>query len=129
MTISHRINAIHAFSTWLRSRFMRVEYCGSIWVAVLCNFPFVSACAGRVFDDETDFYTSLVIRDYVRSLFNGIVRGFAGNHDVVYMALAQAGAADAYETRLLEEFGNGGTAAVSHSGLQSSHHLVDDHCD
>jgi len=36
------------------------------------------------------------------TLFNGIIRGFARDHDVVNVTLAQAGAADAHETRLLQ---------------------------
>ena len=34
-------------------------------------------------------------------LFDGIVGGFAGDHDIVHMALAQASTANANETRLL----------------------------
>ena len=35
-------------------------------------------------------------------LFNGIVRGFASNHHIVNVALAQAGAADAHEPGFLQ---------------------------
>src|SRR6202021_4085231 len=62
-------------------------------------------------------------------LLDGIVRGLAGDHDVVHMAFAQPGAADADEARLLQELGNCGAATVAHAGLQSSNHLVDDHRD
>jgi hypothetical protein len=48
----------------------------------------------------------LAARDAARSshtgLFDRIVRGFTGNHDVMDMALTQAGAADAHETRFLQ---------------------------
>ena len=36
------------------------------------------------------------------TLFNGIVRGFASNHHIVDVALAQARAADAHEPRFLQ---------------------------
>lgn len=36
------------------------------------------------------------------TLFDGIVGSFARDHDVVYVALTQAGPADAYESRLLQ---------------------------
>src|SRR5205807_4770144 len=62
-------------------------------------------------------------------LLDGIVGGFARDHDVVHMALAKTGAADAYEARLLQQFGNRGAATISHARLQPSHHLVDDHRD
>src|SRR5208337_1982163 len=49
------------------------------------------------------------------------------NHHVVDVAFAQASAADAYEPRLLLEFGNGRAAYVSHSALHAAHQLVNDH--
>ena len=64
-----------------------------------------------------------------RVLLDRIVRGLAGNHHVVDMALAQAGAADAHEARLLQQFGNGRAAAVAHAGFQAADHLIDDHRD
>src|ERR1035437_1998366 len=45
----------------------------------------------------------------------------------MHMALAQAGSADAHEARLLLQFGDGGTACVTHSAFYSTHELVHDH--
>ena len=63
------------------------------------------------------------------TLFDGIVRGLAGDHDVVDVALAEAGAADAHEPCFLQEFGNRAAAAVAHTRFQSAYHLMNDHCD
>src|ERR1700693_4019639 len=63
------------------------------------------------------------------ALFDAIVGGLAGDHYVVDVALAESGAADADEARFLQEFGDGGAAAVSHAGFQSADHLMDDHRD
>src|SRR5271166_5297257 len=60
------------------------------------------------------------------SLLSRVVRSFARDHDVVHMAFAQAGSADAHESRLLLQLGDRLAAAVTHAGLQSAHHLVDD---
>ena len=38
---------------------------------------------------------------------DGIVGSLARDHDIVYVALAQSGAADADETRLLQQLGDG----------------------
>src|SRR5450631_1687784 len=62
-------------------------------------------------------------------LFNRIVRSLAGDHHVVDVALAEAGAADAHEASLLQQFWNGGASAITHAGLQSADHLMDDHRD
>jgi len=62
-------------------------------------------------------------------LFNRIVGSFARDHDIVHMALAQPGAADAHEARFLQQLGNRGAAAIPHAGLQSAHHLINDHRD
>ena len=48
-------------------------------------------------------------------LFDGIVWGLAGDHDIVDVALAKSGAADAHKARFLQEFGDGGAAAVAHA--------------
>lgn len=66
-------------------------------------------------------------REAEAELFNGIVRGFARNHDIVNVALAQSGAADANETRFLQQFWNRGATAVPHARLQSPDHLINDH--
>src|SRR3984957_13501486 len=50
-----------------------------------------------------------------RFLLNRIVGSLGGDHHVGYVAFAQAGAADADEARLLQEFGYGGAAAVAHA--------------
>lgn len=62
-------------------------------------------------------------------LLDRIIRSLAGDHDIVYVALAQAGAADAHEARFLQKFRNGGAATVPHARFQSAHHLVNDHGD
>ena len=36
------------------------------------------------------------------TLLDRIIRSLAGDHDIVHMALAQAGAADTYEARFLQ---------------------------
>jgi len=48
-------------------------------------------------------------------LFDGIVRRLARDHDIVHMTLAKAGAADADKTCFLQQFGNSGTATVTHA--------------
>ena len=60
-------------------------------------------------------------------LFHGVVRGLAGDHDVVYMAFAQSCHTDANEACFLEQLRNRGTPAVSHTGLQAAYHLMNDH--
>ena len=50
-----------------------------------------------------------------RALFDGIVGSLAGNHDIVNVALAQSGAADADEARFLQQLRDRGAAAVSHA--------------
>jgi len=67
------------------------------------QFPSLGCICGRNLSTKRPvLYTSLLARDDSRSLFDGIVGGFAGDHDVVHMAFAQAGATDADETRLLQ---------------------------
>src|SRR5271167_1040307 len=61
-------------------------------------------------------------------LLNRIVRSFPGNHDVMHVALAQAGSADAYKARLLQQFRNAPTPAITHPRPQPAHHLMDNHC-
>src|SRR5664280_226358 len=62
-------------------------------------------------------------------LLNAVIGGFASDHYVMHMALAQAGSADAHEARLLLQFGDGGTACVTHSAFYPTHELVHDHAD
>src|SRR5580692_912707 len=62
-------------------------------------------------------------------LLDTIVGGLAGDHYIVDVAFAESGAADAHEAGFLQEFGDGGAAAVAHAGFQSANHLVDDHGD
>ncbi len=62
-------------------------------------------------------------------LLDAIVGSLAGDHYVVDVAFAESGAADAHEAGFLQEFGDGGAAAVAHAGFQSANHLVDDHGD
>jgi len=60
-------------------------------------------------------------------LFHRVVRSFAGNHDIVHMAFAQACHADADEARFLQQLRNRRASAISHAGLQATNHLVNDH--
>ena len=66
-------------------------------------------------------------RTRIPALLDGIVGSLTGNHDIVHVAFSQASAADAYETGLLQKFGNRRAAAVSHAGFESADHLVNDH--
>ncbi len=49
------------------------------------------------------------------ALLDGIVGSLAGDHDVVYVTLAEPGTADAHEARFVQELGDGGAAAVAHA--------------
>jgi hypothetical protein len=51
----------------------------------------------------------------MRGLLDAIIGSLAGDHDIVNVALAESGAADAHEARLLQQFGNGGATAVAHA--------------
>lgn len=62
-------------------------------------------------------------------LLNRIVGSLAGDHDIVHMALAQACAADADKSRLLQQLGDGRATAIAHARFQAAHHLVHDHRD
>src|SRR6516165_4714770 len=48
----------------------------------------------------------LTIAELGSRLLNAVVGGFASDHHVVHVAFAQAGSADAHETRFLLQFGN-----------------------
>ncbi len=48
-------------------------------------------------------------------LFNRIIGSLASDHDIVDVTLAESRAADAHETRLLQQFRNGGAAAITHA--------------
>ena len=48
-------------------------------------------------------------------LLERIVGGFAGDDYVMHVALAQPCATDPHEARLLQQFRNGGRAAISHA--------------
>src|SRR5699024_6617360 len=56
---------------------------------------------------------------------SGIVGRFLGDVDVVGMALLEARAGDLDKLRLLVEFGDGGAAAVTHTGPDAAHQLED----
>lgn len=64
---------------------------------------------------------------FICLLFDGIVGGLAGNHNVVHVTLAQAGVTDAHEPRLLQQFRNGGAPTIAHARFQAAYHLIDDH--
>src|SRR6266849_4611403 len=61
------------------------------------------------------------------SLLRRVIRGFARDHDVVHVAFAQTGGADAHEARLLLQFSHRLAPAISHARPQPAHHLVHDH--
>jgi hypothetical protein len=66
-------------------------------------------------------------RERLLPLFDGIVRGLTGNHDIVHVALAETGSADADETSFLQQFWNRRAATVAHARLEAANHLLDDH--
>jgi hypothetical protein len=49
------------------------------------------------------------------ALLDGIIGSLAGDHDIVNVALSQTCAADAHEARFLQEFRDGGAAAIAHA--------------
>src|SRR5580704_12853250 len=53
-----------------------------------------------------------------------VVGGFAGDRDVVDVALPQAGEGDAAEPRVFLQLTDGAAAGVAHAGLQSADELV-----
>lgn len=56
-----------------------------------------------------------LVRIQTRALLDGIVGSLSGDHNVVDVAFAESSAADANESGLLQQFGDGGAAAVSHA--------------
>src|ERR1017187_5951926 len=60
-----------------------------------------------------------------RLLFDTIVGRLAGDDYVVDVTLAQAGAGDAHEMRLLLQLGDASAAHVAHAGAQSADKLED----
>ena len=56
-----------------------------------------------------------LVRVQTRALLDGIVRSLSGDHDIMDVAFAESSAADAHESALLQQFGDGGAAAVSHT--------------
>src|SRR4029079_1832127 len=57
---------------------------------------------------------------------HAIVRRFFGNDDVMHMAFAESCDRLADERRILLELGNRLSSAITPSGLETSHALVDD---
>src|SRR6266545_3776038 len=58
-------------------------------------------------------------------LFGMVVRGFLGDDDVVHVALAQAGGADAHEAGARAQLVDVAAADVAHAGAQAADELVD----
>src|SRR4029077_625816 len=56
-----------------------------------------------------------------------VIRSFARDHDVVHVAFAQAGGADAHESRLLLQFSHRLASAITHARPKPAYHLVDNH--
>src|SRR6059058_3984539 len=56
----------------------------------------------------------------------GIIRAFAGDGDVVDVAFAQAGSGDAYELRLVMEFGEVFRPDISHRRPEATGELMHD---
>src|SRR3569833_1555583 len=61
------------------------------------------------------------------SFFDSVVGSFLGNGDVVDVAFAEAGVADANEARLLLYLGDAGAADIPHAALETADELVDHH--
>ena len=59
------------------------------------------------------------------ALFHVVVRCFARDDDVVNVRLAEPCAADAHETRVLLQLGDGLAAKVAHAAAQAADQLVD----
>src|SRR5581483_1152851 len=59
------------------------------------------------------------------SSFEAVVRSFLGDDDVVHVALAVGGVADADEARLLAQLGERSAAEVAHAGAEPADELVD----
>src|ERR1700687_1939368 len=62
-----------------------------------------------------------------RPLLRRVIRGLPRDHDVVHVAFAQSGGADAYESRLLLQFGYRLAPAISHARSKPAYHLMHDH--
>src|SRR5450631_955273 len=58
-------------------------------------------------------------------LLDVVVGCFAGDDDVVHMALAETGAGDAHKLRPLLQFCNGSTAKVAHPRSKAADKLID----
>ena len=58
-----------------------------------------------------------------------IVRGFAGDGDVVDVAFTQSGAGDAAEFRVVAQITDGRRSGVAHGRLQPTDQLMDDRAD
>src|SRR5215469_132282 len=63
------------------------------------------------------------------NLLDTIVGSFPGDHDIVYMALAQASAANADKARVLLQLADRAASNVSHAALYPANELVHDHPD
>jgi len=128
--MSHRISAIQAFRTWCRSwvnqEAIRKDGLSQIGMNQMgtnqVGMKQVGCPGSRCICETREYRTT-------RALFDGIIRCFSRNHDVMYMALAETRAADANEACLLQEFRNGRASAIAHPRLQSAHHLVNNHGD
>src|SRR5665647_522632 len=56
--------------------------------------------------------------------FGPVIRGLAGNYDIVYVGLAETGCGDLDKPGLLMEFLNGGGPGIAHTGTQTAEQLV-----
>src|SRR5438876_5901402 len=92
---------------------------------LLCERNDFCPRAGPAGDAPRAPCTALFIQD--SRLLQVIVRRLAGDDDVVNVALAQAGTADANEASLLLQFGNAGAADVTHSRTQAADELLRHH--
>src|SRR5689334_14777937 len=64
---------------------------------------------------------STLVGESSSNLFNAVIRGLAGDDDIVDMALTQARAADANEARFLLKFCDAAGTAISHTGAQATY--------
>src|SRR5580693_7886202 len=78
---------------------------------------------------ERDARTSANLSVASMSHILPVVRRFAGDRDVVDVALAQPRAGDPHELAVLLHLGDGLVAGVAHRGFEAADQLVDDVAD
>src|SRR5215471_7775093 len=102
---------------------MSVDSARSTQTQAIAGHQLCTSELGGWFSDGRSVFAS------AGTLFGAIVGSFARDHDVVHVALAQAGAANADELRLFLQFPDRSAADVAHTALHAADKLVDDHAD